>query len=447
MNRNIRCANGFFKSLLPVALLGAIAISPAQAYELIDLGKYVEPRAINNNGVVVGASNTDQYPTTAFSWSSGILEIIEGGTSANAVNDNGQIAGSTIDGAFVVDGNYRDWSDYGAFGINWSGEVAGYSVGKNPYQPRSLPYNPAIFSGGKWEVYDIARLYPRGTRQGVYADRFILNSINEGGYAVGYKYRYGLAGSAAILIDTNEPVKDATDVVYLSTPAGGRAADINDKNVIAGTTGNNTRVTPAIYSQAYKLEYDKGNLTILPVLEGGLRSSANDINEYNQVVGSSESANGNRAVLWNETGAITDLHETMSAEGWVLTSATAINDYGDITGTGTLNGVARGFVLTNGTISEPPPVDNQPPLAVASADVTSGKAPLMVNFSSASTDSDGVITGYSWAVDGSSIGEGPTLRHTFTETGTYSVTLTVTYDGGMNESEPITITVRKGKRK
>jgi len=119
VNRNVRCANGFFKSLLPVALLGAIAISPAQAYELIDLGEYVEPRAINNFGVVVGSSNTNQYPATAFSWSSGGgFDLIKGGISANAVNDAGQIAGSTVDGAFILDGNYRDWSDYGAFGIN-----------------------------------------------------------------------------------------------------------------------------------------------------------------------------------------------------------------------------------------------------------------------------------------------------------------------------------------
>jgi len=67
----------------------------------------------------VGSSNTDQYPTIAFIWSSvSGLALIDGGTSANAVNDYGQVAGSTIDGAFILDGNYRDWSDYGAFGIN-----------------------------------------------------------------------------------------------------------------------------------------------------------------------------------------------------------------------------------------------------------------------------------------------------------------------------------------
>ena len=445
MSENIRYANGFFKTILPAALLGVIANSPALAYELIDLGEYVEPRAINNMGVVVGSSNTDQYPTTAFSWSEDVgIKLINGGTSANAVNDNGVIAGSTIDGAFI---GARQWSDYGAFGINESGAVAGYKVGKNLLQPRSLPYNPAIFNGNKWDVYDIAQLYPRGTREDVYADRFILNGINASGYTVGYKYRYGLSTYSAILINPNVTVNDLSDVVYLPTPAGGRAIDINDNNVIAGTTGNNTRVLPVIYSRAFVYDYNAAtdNLTVLPVLEGGLHSHASDINENDEVVGFSESATGNHAVIWDEAGEITDLHTLMLAEGWVLTSATAINDYGDIAGTGTLNGVAHGFVLSTGTISGPPPVENnQAPVAVAGADVTSGKAPLVVMFdSSASADPDGTITGYSWDFMDGRFSTEANPSHKFTKAGTYQVTLTVTDDLGMQDTSSITINVTK----
>ena len=448
MNRNIRYANGFFKSLLPVALLGVILNAPALAYELIDLGANVEPKAINNDGVVVGSSNTDQYPATAFRWSSSSgLELINGGTSANAVNNAGQMAGSTIDGAFI---DNRDWSGYAAFGINQAGDVAGYQVGKNLLQPRSLPYNPAIFTGNRWEVYDIARLYPRGTREDVYADRFILNNINARGLAVGYKYRYGLAGYSAILIDTNQPVNDFTDVVYLPTPAGGRAVDINDGNMITGTTGNNTRVTPVIYSRAYIYDYDADtdNLTILPVLEGGLRSHAYDINENNQIVGSSESTAGNHAFIWDKTGGIVDLNDIMTVPGWVLTSATAINENGDIAGNGTLNGVTHGFLLTTGAISEPLPAQTQPPVAVASADVTSGKAQLDVTFdSSDSSDPEGGTLSYSWDFMDGSFSTEANPWHTFTKTGLYLVTLTVTDDQGMTASDSIAITVRKGKRK
>lgn len=433
------------KSLGIALILGSVASLSVNAYTLIDLGQNVAPKAINNHGVVVGSSNTDQYPTTAFSWTSGgSFVYINSGTSANAVNDEGLIAGSTIDGAFI--GN-KQWSDYGAFGINELGEVSGYKVGTNVLQPRSLPYNPAIFNGNKWGVYDIAQLYPRGTRKDVYADRFILNGINVNGFTVGYKYRYGLAGSSSILIAPNTTVNDLSDVVYLPT-YGGNAVDINDNNIIVGTTGNNTRVIPAIYSQAYKFDYSIDSMTVLPVLAGGIHSHAYDVNENDEVVGYSESATGNHAVIWDETGVITDLHTMMSLEGWILSSATAINDNGAIAGTGTLYGVPHGFVLSNDTISGPPPVERQVPEAVASADVTSGKTPLLVTFdSSSSTDQDGTIVAYSWDFMDGSFSTEATPDHEFLSPGTYLVTLTVTDNQGETASDLVTITVRKGKRK
>jgi probable HAF family extracellular repeat protein len=444
------------KNILLSATLLVVANSPALAYELTDLGPNVQPKAINNTGVVVGSSNTDLSPATAFQWTSTYgFELIDG-TSANAVNDNGQITGSTITGAFILDANnYRYWSDYGAFGINQSGAVAGYKVGKNPYQPRSLPYNPAIFNGNKWDVSDIAGIYPRGTSEGVYADRFILNSINADGYTVGYKYRYGLAATSAILLDPNVTINDSTDVTYLPIPAGGRAADINNNNMIVGATGSSSSTVPVTYSQAYILDYNISDVTMLPVLQGGLRSNAYDINENNQVVGSSETLIGsttvNHAFVWNKAdGVIIDLNDG-APDGWVLTSATAINDNGDIVGNGLLNGVAHGFILTNGAtgvIPEPLSAQNQAPVAMASADNYSGKAALVVSLdSSASADSDGTIAAYFWDfMDGSFSTEANPV-HEFTVPGTYPVTLTVTDDQGMQASSSINITVRKGKRK
>jgi PKD repeat protein len=193
-----------------------------------------------------------------------------------------------------------------------------------------------------------------------------------------------------------------------------------------------SRTTPVINAQAYKLDYDTGNLVILPLLEGGLRSSANDINEYNQIAGSSESVAGNHAVIWDETGTIVDLNDMIMADtGWVLTSATAINDNGDIAGTGTLNGEAHGFLLTSGAPPGPPPAVNKPPVAVATADEYSGKAPQSVNFySTGSTDPDGTIVAYSWDFMDGSFSTEPVPSHEFIGTGTYPVTLTVTDDLG-----------------
>ena len=447
------------KPLIAAILLGGTVSSSALAYELIDLGAYVEPKAISNTGVVVGSSNTDQYPATAFSWSSDSGFKLIGGTSANAVNDEGLIAGSTIEGAFI--GNHQ-WSDYGAFGINQWGEVAGYKVGKNLLQPRSLPYNPAIFNGSKWEVYDIAQLYPRGTREDVYADRFILNDINTGGFAVGYKYRYGLAGYSAILIDTNGPVNDLSDVVYLPT-YGGRAANINANNMIVGTSSS---TSTGAYPHAFLYDYDGGtlfDLGTLPINDtvSGLTSSAYDINDLDQVVGSSRQIETNtslndpakyHAFLWEpgadgslEAGTMTDLNNLVSLPaGWtLLTRATAINENGDITGVGLVDGIEHGFILTNGTISAPPPAQNQPPVAVAGADVTLVKTRQLVTFDSSDSTDDGTITGYSWNFMDGKFSTEANPSHKFTKTGTYGVTLTVTDDGGMTASDFITITVTK----
>jgi probable HAF family extracellular repeat protein len=193
-----------------------------------------------------------------------------------------------------------------------------------------------------------------------------LNDINDSGYSVGYKYRYGLAGSAAILIDPNITVNDLADVIYLSTPAGGIASDINNNNMVVGTTGSNT--SWGTYSQAYILDYNTSSLTILQTLDGGLRSNAYAINDYNQVVGTSETLVGDNTVyhafLWNQDNdALVDLND-LAIDGWVLSSATAINDNGDIVGKGYLNGMPHGFLLTKGATSEPLPAPIQEPVIV-----------------------------------------------------------------------------------
>jgi len=80
--------------------------------------------------------------------------------------------------------------------------------------------------------------------------------------------------------------------------------------------------------------------------------------------------------------------------------------------------------------SDPEPEPNNPP----SADFTFTASDLTVQFTDASTDSDGSVVSYSWAFgDGnSSTSENPS--HTYSSEGTYSVTLTVTDDAGDSDS-------------
>ena len=411
----------------------------ATDYEVVDLGTNVSPKDINSYRVIAGARNTDQYPNIAFRWTPGLgFEDLDG-TSANAVNDAGKIAGSTLTGAFVLDGNsMRSWDEQTAFGINELGNVSGSQAGINPYRTTSIPYNPAVLEGTRWTVMDIALVYPRGTRPGVYADIYTLLDINDTGYTVGSRRRYGLAGSSSILIaPPYNSVKSGADVTYL--PTGGVANAINNQNLIVGTSAAST-ATPAF---AYL--YDGVDVTNLGTLAGGSSSGAYDINELDVVVGYSQTSSGNHAFIWDAAAGMRDLNEFVT-DAWILVSANAINDAGDIVGMGLLNGQSHGFLLTDVL---PPEIPNEPPLAVATADVTRGKAPLPVAFSSAgSVDPDGVIASYSWDFGdstGSSTEANPT--HTYTAAGSYIAVLTVTDDGGLTATATVDITVRKAKVK
>ena len=84
-----------------------------------------------------------------------------------------------------------------------------------------------------------------------------------------------------------------------------------------------------------------------------------------------------------------------------------------------------------------------PPTCVINASPASGAAPLTVSFSTTgSTDPDGTIVSNSWYFgDGSPMGGGPNVEHTYTAAGTYSATLTLTDNDGATSSCSTTITV------
>ncbi len=99
------------------------------------------------------------------------------------------------------------------------------------------------------------------------------------------------------------------------------------------------------------------------------------------------------------------------------------------------------------TITQPITVigaGNNPPNASISASPTSGDAPLVVSFDgSGSTDPDGDSLTYSWDFDDGTNGIGETVSHTFSNVGTYTVTLTVN-DGELSHQTSVTITVNDG---
>ena len=94
-----------------------------------------------------------------------------------------------------------------------------------------------------------------------------------------------------------------------------------------------------------------------------------------------------------------------------------------------------------GTVVDPGTL--QPPTAVASANVTSGYAPLAVLFSSSgSADAGGgTIVSYSWDFGDGTHSAELNPSHTYGAAGTYSVTLTVTDNDNLTGSSSVKITV------
>ncbi len=86
---------------------------------------------------------------------------------------------------------------------------------------------------------------------------------------------------------------------------------------------------------------------------------------------------------------------------------------------------------------------NQPPIAVAAANPTSGAAPLAVAFDgTASSDPDGDALTYAWDLDGDGAfddGSAATASFTYTQPGTYTATLRVTDPSGATGTSSVTI--------
>jgi PKD repeat protein len=85
---------------------------------------------------------------------------------------------------------------------------------------------------------------------------------------------------------------------------------------------------------------------------------------------------------------------------------------------------------------------NTAPTAVAGVDATTGRSPLTVQFSSASSvDPDGTIVAYSWNFgDGSPVSTEANPTHTYTGPGARTAVLTVTDDSGATSTSSVVVT-------
>lgn len=102
-----------------------------------------------------------------------------------------------------------------------------------------------------------------------------------------------------------------------------------------------------------------------------------------------------------------------------------------------------GYGIVDADEAAPQGIQNLPPIANAGPDRRATVGEEITFDGSKSYDPDGTIVSYHWEFGDGSSGEGMTVTHAYSEPGSYTVTLTVTDDGGLTGSDTAIITVEE----
>lgn len=362
-------------------------------YRITDLGtlggSFSRANAINSLGQIVGGSYNatpdpampGSHETRAFLWQHGVMTDLGtfggadadqfGGnvTGATGINDKGQVVGGATYNA-VIDpacgdengaitcnhaflwakgkmtflGTLKGVTSLGnssshANAINAHGQVVGDSFARVPDPNNSnAPGAPQIhaFLWTKGKMADLGTLpSPLNT----YSQAF---GINDRGQIVGES---GFRDAEGHPFFWSKGVM--TDIGTLGGPTGCAQAINNTGQVVgfADTTVPDSSNPGGFLSHAFL--WAGGKAHDLGSYGKDTGSQANDVNNRGQIVGFSATNADFRAVLW-QGGSIIDLNTRIPAHsGWKLNGANAINDRGQIVGTGVNpHGRNDAFLLT-----------------------------------------------------------------------------------------------------
>jgi len=358
---------------LLISLVATLA--SAQVYTITDLGP-LSPTAINIWGQVVGNINGQAFIWTQFAGQHG-LGTLTGGTFSNAasINDLGVVTG-TADGPGTAkrDGYSQSCSDLtqpfiwtrrnGMQGLGTAGvqildpdqwcDVPFYATWIN------IPGQVVGYDGIFLNDWQNAFLWTNSNGMTLFGDTFpptFANAISNTAQIVGenssnapfshaFSWKNGIATDLGTLggadyASSANGVNDLGRIVGWSTTAP-----------ISWFFGWCGTATHAVLWGA------NGGIRDLGTLPGDTLSAASNITFFGEVIGSS----GNTATcdygvapyevfgrpfIWTRRRGMQDLNTLIAANsGWVLNSATGINIWGQIVGSGTLNGQSHGFLLT-----------------------------------------------------------------------------------------------------
>lgn len=392
-------------------------------YDLGTLGgSFSIASAINTAGQVAGSAltaNDLEYHAFVFSqnmiYDLGTLGGVE--SSAVAINNATQVAGdsqlpgSSDQHAFLYTGGQM--VDCGTLGgpsssvsaLNNLGQVVGYS---------DLP------GGTGWHafLYGSGVLHDLGTLGGTVSASW---AINDAGLAVG--------DSETSIGETHAFIVSQGVMNDLGTLGGvySSAYAINNSGQVVGDSST------ANEAQYHSFLWQGGVMLDLGTLGGDFSSTA-ALNNHGQVIGNSEDASHVGAPFLWQKGAMVNLNSLLpSNSGWVLASASLINDAGQIAGYGSYNGSPAWYLL-----ALPPP--NHPPVADAGPNQTVECPSMVVLDGSKSSDPDQDPLTFDWTEGGVVLGHGANVS-TQLPLGSHTITLTVTDSGGLNSQSTVTINV------
>ncbi|MEW4570005.1 hypothetical protein AB1L88_19240 [Tautonia sp. JC769] len=312
-------------------------------------GLHSQGMGLNNRGQVLGVSNKPApwvHPAhsvnvpVVFEPDGTIREVEVSnpfGRGRLDLNDSGQIAEAVEIG---VEASFAD--------INNRGQVVGSarSIAPGEQAPGRWSQHQAIVVEGSQRTY-LGTLGGQGSWKASYA-----TGINEAGHVVGQSQFADFSSFRAFLYRDGEMI-DLTD--RLGGAESSSALAINDRGQILGS------IDSVSHYGNFLLDGDELKM---------LGFSALDLNNEGDVVGFYERAENRsferRASLFRD-GTMLDLTDLIPPEsGWILNDAYAINDLGQITGSGTVDGVTRAYLLT--PLSDggplPDPIPEPGPIAV-----------------------------------------------------------------------------------
>jgi uncharacterized membrane protein len=341
-------------------------------YNVIDLGgNNSHAYSVNDNGQIVGAANDRAclFDSTGGKANIDLGTFSDPTSMALSINNSAQVVGTktnaTGSGTFYLACVFNSTGGVTNMGLGTFGgpNSSAYSINNNGQIVGSATSNKQIPPTLWYEEH--ACLFDK-TGGGANIDLGILSgysfsyahSINNNGQIAGFSYNPTNMGYAqnphghACLFDPTGGGAN-TDLGALGTYIDSAASSINDNDQIAGRayyTVRNSAGTYDTYSRACLFDSTGGGANInLGTLNSYQNSSASSINNNGQIVGSVFNAsNSSHACLFDSTGGGNniDLNSLINpSSGWILMSASDINNNGWIVGYGTLYGQTHAFLL------------------------------------------------------------------------------------------------------